>query len=71
MSSCSVVKEGAAAFNGKSHNIGINSSISGEIFLIHMWTTEEIMMPYDRLILQGSDTNPDSRIHGINHTPTL
>lgn len=36
MSSCSVVREGAAPVRGKNHNIGTSSSISGEIFLMHL-----------------------------------
>ena len=71
MSSCSVVREGAASVWAKKHSMCANSSISGGIFLIHLRRTGGFMMPYDSLVLQGSDADPDSRIHGINHTQAL
>lgn len=70
MSSCSVVSEGAAPVRGKQLSICSKSSILGDIFLIHMCissSSREILIPYDRLFLQGFDA--DSRIHEVNHKP--
>lgn len=50
MSSCSVVTEGAAPVRDKNDSMGTRSSMPGGIILVDF----EIMMPYDRLILQGT-----------------